>query len=68
MLLRDGDLDKRRVAVEGEALRVPPRARPPDILGGTPARRFASTLGGEAEVSVMSNTDASEGTAIAKGG
>ena len=68
MLLRDGDLDKRRVAVEGEALRAPPRARPPVILGGTPARRFASTLGGEAEDGDISKMETSEGTAIAKGG
>ena len=68
MLLRDGDRDKPCVAVEGEALRAPPRARPPVILGGTPARRFASTLGGEAEVSVISKMETSEGTAIAKGG
>ena len=67
MLLLDGDRDKRRAVVEGEALRAP-RTRPPDIFGGTPARRFASTLGGEAELSVISKMDVSAGTAIAKGG
>ena len=64
----DGERDD-RLAVDGEALLVPPRVRAMlPILGGAPARRLTSTLGGEADVSVMSNTDVSAGTAMAKGG
>ena len=67
MLLRDGERDARRI-VAGEALRAPPRARPPDILGGRPVRTLLlSTLGGDAEVSVISNNETSAGTAIEKG-
>ena len=68
MLLRDGDRDKRRVAVEGEALRAPPRARPPAIFGGKPVRTLlVSIFGGDADVSVISKIETSDGTAIEKG-